>query len=197
MSDTSRDPALLHPLIRTRWEYMAKAWGRLYPDLPWPFLTCTYRGPKDQDKALREGKSMVAFGGSLHNYRPAFAFDVAFQRNGKADWSFHLFEKMAGIGEPLGLEWGGRWEKLVDGPHFQLPMTWRDAAAGKLPALPPLPPGMTDLIGEGDVPDFKLVVISEPKQEQHVLEIPKNHHVVTRYDPDRRRYYVVIRRGGE
>ena len=32
-----------------------------------------------------------------------------------------LFERLGVLGEGLGLSWGGRWPKLKDMPHFELP----------------------------------------------------------------------------
>lgn len=66
-------------------------------------------------------------GQSNHNY--GIAFDVAFvnkdgeivwdnldqNENEKDDWT-----EIGELGESIGLEWGGRWTRFVDRPHFQL-----------------------------------------------------------------------------
>jgi peptidoglycan L-alanyl-D-glutamate endopeptidase CwlK len=73
-------------------------------------------------------------GQSLHNYRPALAFDVAFQ-DGKGGYSCSdCFDKFAGIAKFYGLEWGGDWAGFKDRPHFQPPRyTWQMAQAGVEP----------------------------------------------------------------
>lgn len=184
MSDTSRDPALLQPQLQVAWKHGKAAWANRHPDLPQPILTATYRGPRDQERAFRTGKSKAKFGQSLHNFKPAYAFDVAFlDSEGRADWSFHLFEKMAAILEPLGLEWGGRWPGLVDGPHFQLPMTVDDARYGRIPTL--------NLPEESSEP-WVLVVMRNGDVEYKTL-IGDGEHVAKRVDPARRRVYVDVR----
>jgi peptidoglycan L-alanyl-D-glutamate endopeptidase CwlK len=48
------------------------------------------------------------------------AFDIAMiGSDGKVSWSNFLFDKAGKVGESVGLEWGGSWEKK-DRPHFQL-----------------------------------------------------------------------------
>ena len=192
MLDTSRDPNDLHPALRERWEYMQRRWQESYGDFPKPFLTATYRGPLDQAKAKREGKSLHHFGQSLHNFKPAYAFDIAFLgEHGGLDWGFHLFEKLAAFGDEVQLEWGGRWPQLVDGPHFQLPMTRADAKANRLPILKSL--------GEPAVPvgdTWRLVVMSAGVVRE-VMEFPEADDVVVRYSPGRKRVYLDVKREGE
>lgn len=69
-------------------------------------------------------------GQSLHNYRPALAFDVAFQ-DGKGGFScLDCFKQFGQIAKSYGLEWGGDW-RVRDYPHFQPPRyTWQMAQAG-------------------------------------------------------------------
>lgn len=186
--DTSRDPAHLHPLLRERWEWMAQEWPKRHPTLPKPFLTATYRGPVDQGKALSEGKSRTPFGQSLHNFKPAYAFDVAFPGIGRGalDWSPHLFQKWGELGEKVGLEWGGRWPELVDGPHLQLPMTVDMARKGEVPALPEL---------EG--PDTRRkVVFMRDGRTLVAIAMQDDDDVVVRYSEKRNRTYVDVRKEG-
>lgn len=193
MSDTSRDASLLEPQLQAAWKFARVEWAERHPDLPQPFLTATYRGPKDQERAFAEKKSNARFGQSLHNFKPAYAFDIAFlDAGGYADWSFHLFDKMAAILEPLGLEWGGRWAGLVDGPHFQLPMSLDAARNGRVPTLP----AIADLAKEKAEP-WMLVVMLNGDVEYKALVAP-GASVLSRTDPDRRRVYVDVqdRRGG-
>ena len=135
----SRDPNDLHPELRRRWIWMRDEWARRRPEAPKPFLTATYRSPVEQSELVRAGRSRAEPGQSLHNFRPALAFDVAFLDQGAVTWEFHHYQRWGELAEEVGLEWGGRWKGLVDGPHVQLPVTWTDARAGRLPTLPPLP----------------------------------------------------------
>jgi hypothetical protein len=188
VSDTSRDPSLLHPALRERWEYMQQRWAEKHPTLPMPILTATFRGPRDQEKAFLDGKSRAKFGQSLHNFKPAYAFDVAFLgRDGRADWSFHLFEKMAEFGDEAGLEWGGRWTRLVDGPHFQFPMTLDMARQGQVPDLKPLP----------RAEDLWIVVVMEAGVIKGTLSFTAGQDVVMRYSSARRRIYVDVKKEEE
>ena len=57
-------------------------------------------------------------GYSFHNYGVAFDFCPVVKN--KAVWeNVKLFETIGAIGESIGLEWGGRWKKVIDRPHFQ------------------------------------------------------------------------------
>jgi peptidoglycan LD-endopeptidase CwlK len=58
-------------------------------------------------------------GQSYHNY--ALAIDVVETKNGVALWKNPNWTKIGEIGESVGFEWGGRWTKLLDRPHFQFP----------------------------------------------------------------------------
>ena len=189
MSDTSRDPSLLHPDLKERWEYMQDRWKEKHPDLPLPILTATYRGPKDQEKAFSEGRSRARFGQSLHNFKPSYAFDVAFINSkwGHADWSFHLFEKMAEFGDEVGLEWGGRWRGLVDGPHFQLPMTLDMARRGETPSMQPIP----------GVKEQWIVVLMDGGVIKDSLSFVAGQDVVVRYSSGRRRIYIDLKKEDE
>lgn len=58
------------------------------------------------------------------------AVDLAAWVDEQVDWSWPLYDKIAGamkqasaqVGVPI--EWGGNWTSFRDGPHFQLP--WKD-----------------------------------------------------------------------
>ena len=139
----SRDPNDLHPELRERWEWMRDEWARRHPEAPEPFLTCTHRPASEQQALVDAGRSNARAMASLHNYMPALAFDVAFDADPgpgfDVTWTFSWFQQWGELAEEVGLEWGGRWPQLVDGPHVQWQTTWRVAQAGQLPPLPPLP----------------------------------------------------------
>ena len=84
-----------------------------------------YRSHEAQDKLYAQGRTepgkivTKAKGGqSWHNY--GIAIDVIF--HGKNPYGEeHDWDALGKAGEDAGLEWGGRWTKMVDRPHFQLP----------------------------------------------------------------------------
>lgn len=160
----SRDPTDLHPDLQTRWEWMKREWVRRYSDEPTPFLTCTYR-PASEQQALKDaGKSRAGPMQSLHNFLPALAFDIAFRNpDGSLTWDFTHFERWGELAEEVGLEWGGRWPHLVDGPHVQWPTTWRVAQVGKLPSLPPLPASRLPLYSEANELLGEVTVVGNAK----------------------------------
>lgn len=57
------------------------------------------------------------------------AVDLGAMLNGKVEWSWPLYDKIAkamlSASEELKIPivWGGSWENFKDGPHFQLPVS--------------------------------------------------------------------------
>lgn len=185
MTDTSRDAALLEPQLQRLWAYGEREWARRNPAGPRVFLTATYRGPVDQAKAYAEGKSKARFGESLHNFRPAYAFDVAFLKpDGSLDWDMATFKRFADLLKPHGLEWGGDWT-MRDGPHLQLPMTIAEAADNRPPLLP-------SVVANPPTSE-RLLVLEDANGERHIHPIPAGHDVLLRASLDRERVYVTIR----
>jgi peptidoglycan LD-endopeptidase CwlK len=92
-------------------------------------ITSTYRDFESQDRLYQQGRllpgQIVTYakaGDSWHNWRRAF--DVVPLRNGKPVWGTRgldreLWMKVGEIGEFVGLEWGGSWDRHPDLPHFQ------------------------------------------------------------------------------
>jgi hypothetical protein len=152
---TSRDPRDLYAPLEARWDYLRSWWHREHrPSTGLSVkLSATFRDKADQDRAVAEGKSNAPFPQSLHNYNPAYAFDVFFvDAAGKADWDFAAFRTFGTKAKSLGLVWGGDWVGLVDGPHIQMPMTWEDARDTNIPPLPPL-------LGTDTSPPTRFVVL--------------------------------------
>lgn len=113
-------------------------------------VTCTYRSNAEQDALYAQGRTKPgrkvtnARGGqSKHNFtigsKPASkALDIVVLRHGRPIWGtggngidndptdddkddLELWQRVGGIGEAVGLEWGGLWKgTLRDFPHFQL-----------------------------------------------------------------------------
>lgn len=100
------------------------------------FITCTWRSDEEQAKLYEIGRTVKGRkvtnakpGESKHNCvdsktgKPAAeAFDIAVLVNGKLDWNLEsdIWQFVGKLGEELGLEWAGRWERFREGPHFQL-----------------------------------------------------------------------------
>ncbi len=83
-----------------------------------------FRDCKEQNALYAQGRTTkgkivtnARCGKSAHNYR--IAVDVVEFKNGKPIWQNPKWERIGQIGESLGLEWGGRWKRIVDKPHFQ------------------------------------------------------------------------------
>jgi peptidoglycan LD-endopeptidase CwlK len=102
-------------------------------------IYCTWRSNEEQAELYAKGRTAPGRkvtnarpGESLHNHTAngtpaAYAYDAAPLVGGKLDWQFGPeWQRMGELGESLGLEWGGRWGKLADNPHFQLPAELRD-----------------------------------------------------------------------
>lgn len=96
----------------------------------------------------------------------------------------NLFREFSSLLKPYGVMWGGDWERLVDGPHFQLPMTALDARRGEIPTLTLPPPEESGWA----------LVVTEAGKQPIVLWLDEGEHIVTRTAPDRKRVYVDIRR---
>ena len=132
-------------------EYLANAFVKaqaefktLYPELPQPFITCTFRSRQEQDRLYAQGRTKPGMkvtnaraGQSVHNYLPSFAFDIAFKRGNALDWDIDLFKKFAAIiAKDKNVEWGGSWKSFPDAPHFQFKnFTWKQAQAGEQPKI--------------------------------------------------------------
>ena len=87
-------------------------------------VSATYRCKTKQNHLFEQGRTRPgnivtnARGGqSWHNWR--LAFDI-FQNIRGQEWNNpHFFETAGEIWEQMGGEWGGRWVRFRDKPHFQ------------------------------------------------------------------------------
>lgn len=107
----------LHPAAKKRAVAFIEAARRAGIDL---IVTSTYRDHEAQDAlfAQRPRVTKAKGGQSWHNWR--CALDVVPVVGGKAVWNNSaLWQQIGALGEAAGLEWGGRWTKFVDKPHFQ------------------------------------------------------------------------------
>jgi hypothetical protein len=114
----------LHLTLKVAWTKASTEWSELYPTLPTPFLTCTYRSNEDQEilymnnkngkdddgdgkiDEADEWRSNARAGQSKHNQMPSLALDIA-------------FKKFADIIKKHGVNWGGDWRQK-DTPHFEI-----------------------------------------------------------------------------
>jgi LysM repeat protein/GH24 family phage-related lysozyme (muramidase) len=72
----------------------------------------------------QQGKIVTHARGGYSNHNYGLAVDVVPMVNGKPDWGVaeEVWKAIGEAGQGAGLEWGGTWKKLVDKPHFQLPV---------------------------------------------------------------------------
>lgn len=111
------------------WLKAVEVWKEKYPTLN-PFLTCTYRSPKEQDALYAQGRTKkgnivtnARAMQSKHNYLPAKAFDIAFKKpDGNVEWGVHYYKEFADVVRAIdpGIIWGGSWKSIKDHPHFEV-----------------------------------------------------------------------------
>lgn len=139
----SRDKKDLRIELVVAYDLAVAKYKELYPVLPQPFITCTYRSKEEQDETFFKGRDKLgnivnrklivtnARGGqSPHNYNVSFAFDIAFtDSRGKLDWSDGLFAKFNDCIQAVaknvvwGFDWNGNKKQDkndFDRPHFEL-----------------------------------------------------------------------------
>ena len=88
-------------------------------------ITSTYRDSESQNALYAQGRTTpgkkvtnAKAGQSFHNWRVAFDFCPIV--NGKCQWNdTALFTRCGEIGESVGLEWAGRWQRFKELAHFQ------------------------------------------------------------------------------
>jgi peptidoglycan L-alanyl-D-glutamate endopeptidase CwlK len=80
---------------------------------------------REQDALFAKGRtapgSIVTYargGQSNHNF--GIAWDIGLFQDGTYLGNSPVYSKLGPIGEEIGLEWGGRWKKLQDTPHYQI-----------------------------------------------------------------------------
>jgi peptidoglycan L-alanyl-D-glutamate endopeptidase CwlK len=127
---SERNLATLHPELQERVTAFIKAAKMMAQarNLDVRIISGT-RSYAEQDAIYAQGRSTTGrivtnakAGYSNHNFGIAFDIGV-FQ--GKAYLGEHaLYDELGPLGESLGLEWGGRWKKIVDKPHYQFRPRW-------------------------------------------------------------------------
>lgn len=86
-------------------------------------VTQTRRTPEEQAALYAQGRTKpgrIVTWTLKSKHIEGKAFDIAIlDGKGKPTWDTKLYLKPGAIGEEVGLEWGGSWQKK-DYPHFQL-----------------------------------------------------------------------------
>ena len=119
----SRSLIDLHPEVRWRAEKVLEAASEISIPI---LIYFTLRTFAEQQALYEQGRktpgqivTKAKAGESYHNY--GLAFDFVPTENGKPKWGdLNSFKQVGELGESLGLQWGGRWPKFKDYPHFQL-----------------------------------------------------------------------------
>ena len=127
---SERNLATLHPDIQPRITAFISAAKSLASPLGLDVrIISALRSYAEQEAIYAQGRTTpgrivtnARAGYSNHNF--GLAFDVGVFK-GKAYLDDHAFyDELGPLGESLGLEWGGRWKKIVDKPHYQFRPRW-------------------------------------------------------------------------
>jgi hypothetical protein len=89
-------------------------------------ITTGYRSPAEQERLYAQGRTAPGAivthappGRSRHQH--GTAIDVVPLTDGQPDWNSPHWSRLGELGESVGLRWGGRFTRLKDRPHFELP----------------------------------------------------------------------------
>lgn len=132
----SRDPNDLCPELQEFWPKLKAAYEAKFPNRR-IFLTCTYRSVEEQASIFAQndktGHILTKCDGikmkSLHNYKPARAFDFAVQMIGSLEgmrtvWDVPYYKDAADMIVPLGyggkVRSGGWFVSFKDWPHMEV-----------------------------------------------------------------------------
>lgn len=114
---SEKNIATLHPCVQP----LARSLLLRAREKGWNFvITSGLRTYAEQDAlfAKRPKVTNARGGDSWHNH--GCAFDVTLFSGSKPVWESPLYTALGALGEDIGLEWGGRWKRMVDRPHFQI-----------------------------------------------------------------------------
>ncbi len=129
------------PWLATAWIEIHEEYVREHPDHDL-LITCTYRSREEQFALFCKGRQQNAAGLwvldqmpetsvvtncdgvktlSRHNKTPSEAIDFCVVIAGKVSWDPREYEPVGVLAEMRNLVWGGRWARLKDYPHVELP----------------------------------------------------------------------------
>ena len=130
-------PAQLFPVVASKRDVLIRVMRLIGHPI---VITSECRSCYEQNRLYAQGRTIpgsiitnARCGQSFHNF--GVAFDCAFLVAGRPSWSeIHPWETLGKMGELIGLEWGGRWEKFEDRPHFQYTLghSFRDFQEGNV-----------------------------------------------------------------
>lgn len=133
--------AACHPWLRSRVVEVLARWRASASPGDTIRLAESVRSLETQQTYYARGASKAdgvsAF--SLHQYAPALAVDCLVIRAGRvvASISDPAWQRYGAIAREEGLDWGGDWSSLRDGPHVEVPLVERvrlvQAAVGATP----------------------------------------------------------------
>ncbi|PUZ22571.1 hypothetical protein DCM91_15000 [Chitinophaga costaii] len=112
----------LHPLVQNDMKsFVLMSKIRFGIDLR---VTDGFRTVEQQDKLYAQGRTtkgniVTKARGGFSNHNFGLAVDVVPYENGNLNWNTKYYPLIGLIGEGRGLEWGHRWKKIDDKPHFQ------------------------------------------------------------------------------
>lgn len=117
--------ATLHPYLAARVEQILVLWRAEAEPGDSILLTESVRSLETQQRYYARGATKadgVRFF-SFHQFNPGLAVDCLVLRAGKivSSISDPAWQRYGEIGEQEGLSWGGRWTRLRDGPHLEVP----------------------------------------------------------------------------
>jgi len=78
----------------------------------------------EQDALFAKRPQVTKARGGYSNHNFGLAFDIGIFNGAIYLEESPLYRRAGVIGESIGLEWGGRWERFTDEPHFQLRPEW-------------------------------------------------------------------------
>jgi peptidoglycan L-alanyl-D-glutamate endopeptidase CwlK len=124
----------LHPSVRPKaHEFMYNASLYLrekHPNVQVKIISGT-RSYEEQDELYRQGRSKpgrivtnAPGGHSNHNF--GIAFDIGLFRGGHYLEESPIYRELGPVGESVGFEWGGRWKRFSDEPHYQFRPKWAE-----------------------------------------------------------------------
>jgi peptidoglycan L-alanyl-D-glutamate endopeptidase CwlK len=124
----------LHPMVREKaWEFMEKTTAYLkehHPGVQVKIISGT-RSYEEQDELYRQGRRkpgriVTNAPGGFSNHNFGIAFDIGLFRSGHYLEESSIYRELGSVGESIGFEWGGRWKRFCDEPHYQLRPKWAE-----------------------------------------------------------------------
>lgn len=127
---SERNLATLHPEIQQRVATFVATAKRLAAQRGLDVrIISALRSYAEQDAIYSQGRTTPGrivtnsrAGYSNHNFGLAFDLGCFVAKSYLPEHP--LYDDLGPLGESLGLEWGGRWKKIVDKPHYQFRPKW-------------------------------------------------------------------------